>query len=238
MSTVIPEVAPEASAAFPAGLSCAGYAAFRAMAVSTAIGQDDRPAAAMEAEDTVTAVEGVAIRGWYDTSGYRPDTDLLVWIAGPSADAVQDGLAALRRSQLGRSLDPFWTAIGVHREAEFSKSHMPAFYAGEPARRYACVYPFVRTAEWYLLPPDRRRELLIEHGQMGRNYPDVRANTLSAFGLGDYEWLLAFEADDLGRIVDLIRHLRGAVARLYTKNELPFITGVRRPLPEILKALP
>jgi chlorite dismutase len=96
----------------------------------------------------------------------------------------------------------------------------------------------VRTPEWYLLDPERRRSLLIEHGRMGRDYPDVRANTVSAFGLGDYEWLLAFEADDVGRIVDLIRHLRAAEARLYTKNELPFITGLRRPLAEILAELP
>ena len=88
----------------------------------------------------------------------------------------------------------------------------------------------MRSLEWYLLDPIRRRDLLVEHGRMGRGYPDVRANTVSAFGLGDYEWLLAFEADDLGRIVDLIRHLRGAEARLYTKEELPFITGRRRPL--------
>ena len=73
---------------------------------------------------------------------------------------------------------------------------------------------------------------------MGREYPDVRANTVSAFGLGDYEWLLAFECDDVVRIVDLIRHLRGAEARLYTNNELPFITGIRKPLVEILADLP
>ncbi len=126
----------------------------------------------------------------------------------------------------------------MHREAEFSKSHIPAFYAGEAPRKWLCAYPFVRTPEWYLLEPEHRRELLIEHGRMGRDYPDVRANTVSAFGLGDYEWLLAFEADDVGRIVDLIRHLRAAEARLYTKNELPFITGLRRPLAEILADLP
>ena len=137
----------------------------------------------------------------------------------------------------GRSSRSGWRS-GVHREAEFSKSHVPAFFAGEPPRQWLCAYPFVRTHEWYLLEPERRRALLIEHGRMGRDYPDVRANTVSAFGLGDYEWLLAFEADDIGRIVDLIRHLRGAEARLYTKNELPFITGMRRPLAEILADLP
>jgi peroxiredoxin len=183
-------------------------------------------------------VEGVVLRGAYDTSGMRADCDLLLWLTGPSVEGLQRAISAFRRSSLGRELEPFWEAIGVHREAEFSKSHVPAFYAGEAPRRWLCAYPFVRTPEWYLLDPERRRSLLIEHGQMGGDYPDVRANTVSAFGLGDYEWLLAFEADDLGRIVDLIRHLRGAEARLYTKNELPFITGLRRPLAEILADLP
>ena len=39
--------------------------------------------------------------------------------------------------------------------------------------------------------------MLREHGEMGREFPDVLANTTSAFGLGDWEWILAFEADDL-----------------------------------------
>ena len=58
--------------------------------------------------------------------------------------------------------------------------------------------------------------MLAEHGQMARGYPDVRANTVASFALGDYEWILAFEADELHRIVDLMRHLRasrGAAAR-------------------------
>ena len=55
-----------------------------------------------------------------------------------------------------------------------------------------------------------RRALLAEHGIMAREYPDVRANTVPSFALNDYEWILAFEADELHRIVDLMRHLRGA----------------------------
>ena len=38
----------------------------------------------------------------------------------------------------------------------------------------------------------------------------MRANTVASFALGDYEWILAFEADELHRIVDLMRHLRGS----------------------------
>lgn len=72
--------------------------------------------------------------------------------------------------------------------------------------------------------------MLREHGGLGRDYGDVATNTTQAFGLGDYEWILAFEADRLDRIVDMIRTLRSAAARRYTKHELPFITGIKKDL--------
>ena len=100
--------------------------------------------------------------------------------------------------------------MALHRPAEFNKSHIPAFLADEEPRRYVCVYPFVRSYEWYLLEDSERRRMLAEHGKMARDYPDVRANTVASFALGDYEWMLAFEADELHRIVDLMRHLRGS----------------------------
>ena len=55
--------------------------------------------------------------------------------------------------------------------------------------------------------------MLAEHGQMARGYPDVRANTVASFALGDYEWILAFEADELHRIVDLMRAPAGVARR-------------------------
>jgi len=100
----------------------------------------------------------------------------------------------------------------LHRPAEFNKSHIPAFLADEQPRRHVSVYPFVRSYEWHLLPDADRRRMLAEHGAMARDYPDVRANTVASFSPSDYEWILAFEADELHRIVDLMRHLRAAEA--------------------------
>ncbi len=128
--------------------------------------------------------------------------------------------------------------MALHRPAEFNKSHIPAFVAGEEPRGYVAVYPFNRGYEWYLLPDPERRRLLAEHGMMSREYPDVRANTVPAFALGDFEWLLAFEADDLDRIVDLMRHLRGSETRRHVREEIPFYTGKRRAVSEIVNALP
>jgi chlorite dismutase len=213
------------------------YAGFRADDGDRRLPDAERPAAAAEAQAALEST-GATVRGSYSVTGYRAEADVLLWLVGPTADGLQDALTAFRRTRLGRSLHVFWSAIGVHREAEFAKEHTPAFLRGEPPRGYVCVYPFVRSYEWYLLPASERSQLLAEHGRMGQEFPEVLANTVSAFALGDYEWLLAFEADDLVPIVDLMRHLRGGEARRHTRAELPFLTGRRRPLGAVLADLP
>ena len=127
--------------------------------------------------------------------------------------------------------------MGVVKPAEFSADHQPAFVKGDPPRTYLCVYPFVRTAEWYLLPAEERGALLREHGGVGREFPGVLANTTSAFGLGDWEWILAFEAAALDDIVECIRALRSTDARRFTKEEVPFVAGIRKPVAAALDDL-
>jgi chlorite dismutase len=115
---------------------------------------------------------------------------------------------------------------------------VPAFLSDEAPGDYVCVYPFVRSYDWYLLPDEERRAMLAEHGQQARSFPDVRANTVASFALGDYEWMLAFEADELHRIVDLMRELRASRARMHVREEVPFYTGRRKPVAELVAALP
>jgi len=174
------------------------------------------------------------VRGWYDVAGLRADADLMVWWHAADSGTLQDAYLAFRASHLGRRLEPVWSQMALHRPAEFNKGHVPAFMSGEDPGAFLCVYPFVRSYEWYLLPDEERRALLAEHGMLARGFADVRANTVASFALGDYEWILAFEAPELHRIVDLMRELRKAGARRHTREEVPFYTGRRRELAEIL----
>ncbi len=200
----------------------------------------DRAAAATEAGDFLAALadKGVVVRGVYDVAGLRADADYLIWWHAEEIEQLQTAYAEFRRTALGRASEPVWSQVALHRPAEFNRSHVPAFLADEEARKYVCVYPFVRSYDWYLLPEDERRALLAEHGKMARDYPDVRANTVSSFALGDYEWILAFEADELHRIVDLMRHLRGSETRRHVREEVPFYTGTRVQPAELVTALP
>ena len=203
------------------------------------LGEADREAEAREVEKLFDEVSAdVTVRGVYDVSGLRADADLMVWAHAESSDDLQQVYHRLRRTAFGARLDPVWSQMALHRPAEFNRSHVPAFLAEEEPRGYVCVYPFVRSYEWYLLPDDERRALLAEHGQMARGYPDVRANTVPSFALGDYEWILAFEADELYRIVDLMRHLRGSEARRHVREEIPFYTGALTPVADLVDRLP
>ncbi|MEZ0089515.1 hydrogen peroxide-dependent heme synthase [Streptacidiphilus sp. EB129] len=200
---------------------------------------DDRRGHAAEVEELFAqlAEKDVTVRGTYDVSGLRADADLMIWWHAENSDDLQEAYNRFRRTALGRALEPVWSNMALHRPAEFNKSHIPAFLADETPRDYICVYPFVRSYEWYLLEDAERRRLLSEHGQLARGYPDVRANTVASFALGDYEWLLAFEANDLYRIVDLMRDLRASETRLHVREEVPFFTGRRRPIGELLAGL-
>ena len=202
---------------------------------------DDRTEVAAQAAEFLAALAGkdVVVRGVYDLAGLRADADYLIWWHADNVDALQAAYAgSAPRTALGRASVPVWCQVALHRPAEFNKSHVPAFLAGEEPKRYVCVYPFVRSLDWYLLPDEERREMLAEHGKAARGYPDVRANTVPSFALGDYEWILAFEADELHRIVDLMRDLRATEARRHVREEVPFYTGPRVEPGDLVATLP
>ena len=196
------------------------------------------------ADDTELAVivehieaGGVTVRGFYDVSGLRADADLMIWLHGPDPEALQRDLRRLRRTELLRPLLPVWNAMGVHRDAEFNRAHVPGFLRGVGAKEWLTVYPFVRSYEWYLLPEEERRRMLADHGRKGAAFTGVVANTVASFALGDYEWVLPMEADELTDLVDMMRELRYTEARRHVREEVPFFTGRRIPtsaVPEVL----
>ena len=197
---------------------------------SGAIGSVDAEIAAVERA-------GVTIRGFYDVSSLRADADLMIWLHGPDPQKLQWALRELRRSELLRDLLPTWNALAVHRDAEFSANHLPAFMRGKEPEKWLTVYPFVRSYEWYLLPDDERKAMLARHGRMGASFPQVLANTVASFALGDYEWILGLEAPELVDLVDLMRHLRQTDARRHVREEVPFYTGRRIDPGEIAEVL-
>ncbi len=217
------------------------YTMWSVFRLDSVLGDDaDRTAEGAEVEKLFAelAEADVVVRGTYDVSGLRADADVMLWVHAQTSEELQLAYHRFRRTAFGRRFAPVWSQMALHRPAEFNKSHVPAFLNDEEPKAHVCVYPFVRSYEWYLLDDAERRRMLAEHGKMARDYGDVRANTVASFALGDYEWILAFEADELYRIVDLMRHLRASDARRHVREEVPFYTGSLTPVAELVDRLP
>src|SRR5690606_14463359 len=109
------------------------YTMWSVFRVATPLGPASREDVAREVADLIDqlAAKDVVVRGTYDVSALRADADLMVWWHAPTADALQEAYSRLRRSRLGTHLAPVWSNAGLHRPAEFNRSHIPAFLSGE-----------------------------------------------------------------------------------------------------------
>jgi chlorite dismutase len=158
------------------------------------------------------------------------------------ADALEDveqTAADLLASGIGRWLSPAISMVGLTRPSQYVKrptTQEQSLFTGERTR-YLVVYPFVKSTDWYLTPPDERSQIMRGHMKVGHAYPQVRQLLAYSFGLDDQEFIVAYETDDLVAFQDLVRELRETESRRSTVRDTPIITGIHRPLGEVLGLL-
>ena len=213
------------------------WTVFKRSAGAGAAAGSEENVRAFEALTEQLAGRHVTLRGLYDVSAMRADADIMVWLHGGRAEDLQSAIRDIRRSGLFTGTEIVWSAMGVHRDAEFSKNHWPSYARGIAPEAWICVYPFVRSYEWYLLPAEERGKMLRDHGLLGREFPQVLANTVASFALGDWEWILGLEAPNLVDLVDMMRRLRSTEARNHVREEIPFYTGRRIAAAEVAEVL-
>lgn len=199
-------------------------------------GDGDRPRAREQLRLALQS-QGVRLRGAYSLAGLRPDADAILWLHGSDLDAIQSTWTAMIDTDGGRGLEAVNTYLGVVTPSQYVADHSPAFIRGVAPKRYLSVYPFVKTAEWYLLPYTERQRMMREHGELGREFPDILTNTVSSFGLADQEFVVAIEGDDPGEIMQMMQRLRAAEVRKYTTYDTPIYLGRRLEVEDVLEIL-
>lgn len=185
-------------------------------------------------EDAAPAVQ---LRAAYATAGLSPEVDLILWVTAQDPARLHDLAAALDRTYVGRALETRRVYFGTASSSQYDPNHGPAFMQGKPPKRYLSVYPFVKTPEWYLLPYEQRRDLMIEHGRMGHEFPSVLTNTVNSFGIADQEFIVALEDDDPAVLVKMVQRLRAAEVRKYTALDTPIYLGLRKDLDQAVQSL-
>ncbi len=175
----------------------------------------------------------------YSTIGLRAEGDLLLWRMSESVEAVEESAADLLGSGIGQWLVPAISMIGLTRPSQYVKrptTQEQSLFSGDRSK-YLVVYPFTKSVEWYLAPAEERQAVMRGHMKVGHAYPQVRQLLAYSFGLDDQEFIVAYETDDLVAFQDLVRELRETESRRSTIRDTPIITGIHRPLGEILRLL-
>lgn len=178
--------------------------------------------------------EGVTVRGVYSTIGLRPDVDLIIWVHAPKLDQLSALAVTLDQTAIGRGLRRAQGYIGAAGMSQYDPNHGPAFLKGVESKRYLSVYPFTKTPDWFLLDFQERRRLMLEHGEMGREFPEILTNTVNSFGVQDQEFIVALEDDDPNQIIKMVQKLRGAEVRKWTALDTPIFLGEKKATRDVL----
>ena len=180
---------------------------------------------------------GIKFRS-YSALGLRDDAEFLLWFASDSVEEIQDVMSKIYLTVFGKYIFPTHVYLSNTRPSLYAKSSGGhGWVAGEEQKKYVVVYPFIKTREWYLLPLEKRKDMMNEHIEIGKKYPEVILNTTYSFGIHDQDFMLAFETDRLDKFQDLIMDLRETRVSAYIKVDTPMIVSIKKEIVSLIKSL-
>jgi chlorite dismutase len=178
---------------------------------------------------------GVDALHLYQTFGIEAGPDLLIWTAVAGDDP---GIPARVFTHLARAFTPIRSAVtlttalwGFTQPSQYTKTRSrQEIDPFAPDRlSYLVMYPFTKTADWYQRERDDRREMMLEHIKIGKQYEDITQLLLYSTGLQDQEFVVVYETVDLARFSSLVTDLRSTRARPFTERDSPLHTAVHQP---------
>jgi len=179
----------------------------------------------------------------YSTLTLRPDVDFLLWRISLSPDDFQHQSKLMNKTLLAGYLSTPHSFLSMTKRSMYIDKLDP-FHTAESRthiipgkRKYLFVYPFVKTRPWYLLPAEKRQEIMDTHIRVGNKYPSVKLNTTYSFGLDDQDFVVAFESDEPKDFLDLVMELRETESSVYTQRDTPILTCIQMPMEQILDQL-
>jgi chlorite dismutase len=200
--------------------------------------EEDRTCRTTEFAEAVESTEAITTYA-YNTTGLKAGTDLLLWRHGENLATLQAETSRLHKTTLGSYLEIARSYIGLIRPSQYVRRATPQEQSALQQERgtYFVMYPFTKTAEWYMMSRATRQGMMNEHIKIGHEYAHIRQILVHSTGLDDQEFVVAYETEDLLEFQSLVIELRSTDSRVYTLSDTPIHTCVHRPLREALDLL-
>ena len=177
----------------------------------------------------------------YQLFGIESTSDLLVWSAIAGDDVA---IPARFFAVFGEAIAPLRAHATLHtalwgftQSSQYTRTRSRQEIDPFTAERqpYLVMYPFTKTAAWYQHDRDARRDMMMEHIKIGKQYQDITQLLLYSTGLQDQEFVVVYETHDLLRFSRLVTELRSTAGRPYTERDTPLHTAVFQPGLEALQ---
>lgn len=173
----------------------------------------------------------------YSTLGLKNDTRFLLWLQANTLEEIQNVLNNLLHTAFGSYLTITYTFFGMTRQTQYSSALSKHLDTTRKGGAYLIIYPFTKTAAWYMLTFEQRKKLMKGHIEIGRKYPQITQLLLYSYGVDDNEFIVSYETDDLVDFQSLVMELRSDEVRLYTQKDTPIFTCVYKSPEEVIQFL-
>jgi chlorite dismutase len=243
VTTTHPHARPEGASTerptSPRGVQSVKFSFFRVSTDARRLPASDRAVLGQELTRLLDASAHEMITRTYSTVGARADTDFLVWQVHDDLSVITDWHAELLRSPLGAWLERPHSYLSMTMRSLYTNQLHEGSAKRERLRDdggtndYLFVYPMAKTRAWYTLPREERQRIMDEHIAIGHRYHGIKINTTYSYGLDDQEFVVAFEGDDPGEFLALVRELRDSESSSYTLFDTPMFTCRRMDLDDV-----
>jgi len=178
----------------------------------------------------------------YQVFPARAEYDILIWA---TQDCEELTSPDRHFAQAARCINPYRQYLdiplvlcGITKPSTYVKPHENPQELNpydQDRKPYFVIYPFTKTAPWYLLGREERQQMMAGHIRLGKTYPSIKQLLIYSFGIQDQEFVVAYEMEDLPLFSDLVQALRSTEARIYTAGDTPIITGTLRSAAELVE---
>lgn len=183
----------------------------------------------------------------YLTRGLHASCDYFLRVHAHDLAEAQAFLARYANTMLGRQSDVYETLVGLTKQRQYITAEKSPALDGElaarpyrgDAPRFAIVVPVRKSADWWNMPEDKRREHIAVHTRESLPYlSSVKRKLYHATGLGDLDFITYFETADLKAFHELAIALAGIEEnRFHSRYGSPLILGTIHEIPAVVQLL-
>lgn len=149
--------------------------------------------------------------------------DFVIMSLRPTMNELNELETAFNKSKLAEVTVPAYSYVSVVELSNYLGNGSGDPYAHPrvrarlypvlPKSEYFCFYPMDKKRDqsdnWYMLPMEKRRELMKSHGLIGRSYAGKITQVITgSTGLDDWEWGVTLFADDALQFKKIVYEMR------------------------------